>query len=152
MRNREIIKKNNMLKLIKLLEEEIDFTTKELSSFLGVSDRTIYNYMREFQKLGLDIKSFNRKFYILESRKNLDKVKKDLGGNIDIILYSKKSSLDVDKSSIEYIKELFIKISFEKRTKREAISYVKRNSLASIYDIYTVYDELRKEYINKRVG
>lgn len=152
MRKREIIKKNNMLKLIKLLEEEIDFTTKELSSFLDVCDRTIYNYMREFQKLGLDIKSFNRKFYILESRKNLDKVKKDLGGNIDIIIYGKKSSLDVDKSSIDYIKELFIKISFEKRTKREAISYVKRNSLASIYDIYTVYDELRKEYINKRVG
>lgn len=152
MRNREIIKKNNMLKLIKLLEEEIDFTTKELSSFLDVSDRTIYNYMREFQKLGLDIKSFNRKFYILESRKNLDKVKKDLGGNIDIIIYGKNSSLDVDKSSIDYIKELFIKISFEKRTKREAISYVKRNSLASLYDIYTVYDELRKEYINKRVG
>lgn len=152
MRNREIIKKNNMLKLIKLLEEEIDFTTKELSSFIGVSDRTIYNYMREFQKLGLDIKSFNRKFYILESRKNLDKVKKDLVGNIDIIIYDKNSSLDVDKSSVDYIKELFLKIRFEKRTKREAISYVKRNSLASLYDIYTVYDELRKEYINKRVG
>lgn len=34
----------------------------------------------------------------------------------------------------------------------EGRSYVKRNSLASIYDIYTVYDGLRKEYINKRVG
>lgn len=152
MRNREIIKKNNMLKVIKLLEEERDFTTKELSDFLGVSDRTIYNYMREFQKLGLDIKSFNRKFYILESRKNLDKIKKDLGVNIDNIIISKKSSLDLDKSSMEYIKELFTKISFEKKTKREAISYVKKNSLASLYDIYLVYEQVRKVYINKRVG
>ena len=137
-----------MLKVLKLLEEEIDFTTKEISNFLGVHDRTIYNYMREFQKMGLDVKSFNRKFYILASRRNLDKIKKDLGDNID----SKISSLDIDKSSVEYIKELFFKISFEKRTKREAINYVKRNSLATLYDIYTVYEEIRKEYINKRVG
>lgn len=68
------------------------------------------------------------------------------------IIVSKKSSLDIDKSSVGYIKGLFYKISFEKRTKREAISYVKKNSLASLYDIYTVYEELRKEYVNKRVG
>lgn len=141
-----------MLKVLKLLEEEIDFTTKEISNFLGVHDRTIYNYMREFQKMGLDVKSFNRKFYILASRRNLDKIKKDLGDNIDNIIDSKISSLDIDKSSVEYIKELFFKISFEKRTKREAINYVKRNSLATLYDIYTVYEEIRKEYINKRVG
>ena len=139
------MKRKRMIKILDILEMK-NANSKILCHELHVSKGSVLNYIRELNKIGAEIECMSHEpfnFYLID--KTIVNELKDniLGVKVNPI------KLKNERESKEYIKHLLLTCKFYDIEKRDAIAFVKRHSKANLYDIYLIYDEMRKEYLKR---